>query len=123
MNARFHKVLKQCASLSDACVARDTARRHVARPGIWLGPDTRSRALKSIVPVVWSKMGSPVVSRSPRERERESARRGKERGDTKTHRHTVRKALASLATYSSGTLERRESEDEARDGQHYRHGR
>ena len=39
-------------------VARGTARGHEARPGIWFGADTQSRALKSIVHVVWSKLGS-----------------------------------------------------------------
>lgn len=97
----FDVVLELCVSLvKNGCVARDSTQGHVARPGIWFGPDTRSRALKSVLSalsrvhvVVWSKLGSgSVVSRR--------ARGGGTKGP-KTHRqtHTDSKALASLATY------------------------
>lgn len=51
--------LKECVSLlKNHLVARGTAQEHVATAGIWFGPDTQKRALKSVVHVVWSKLGS-----------------------------------------------------------------
>lgn len=103
-------ILKQRVRLSDACVARDTARRHVARPGIWLGPDTGSRALKSVVHVVRSKLGSPVVSRS--RRECEAGEGEKRQQDTQTHRQEGFSEPGHLLPPCCCTLERRESEDD-----------
>ena len=52
----FDVMPEQCDFAQEAySLARDTTRGHVARPGIWFGPDTQSRALKSVVHVVWSK--------------------------------------------------------------------
>jgi len=72
----FDDMLKQCVSVLKGCVARGTARGYVARAGIWLGPDTASRALKLVVHVVWSQLGRRVVTLVSRSRK---ARSGGER--------------------------------------------
>jgi hypothetical protein len=62
-----------CEFVKNPLVARGTAQGHVATAGIWFGPDTRRRALKSVAHVV------EQVGEEP-----ESARRGE------THQETHR---------------------------------